>query len=360
MPLHSKGFLFPVRYISKTIKCLIEEYAGDEELKIDFDNSIIFLLACDYNNIGDYLIRVAQIDFIKNICPDKKIVTVGHNDTFKYLKCIKSNVTENALVVLTGGGNTDDKYIGTEIARNQIIKQLRHSGCRIIGFPQTISYANCTRGKFCLKKTRKALSKNSNYVLTTREKVSFRFAKQNFPNTKVILTPDIVLSSDKKAEPCDRSGVGLLMRDDAEKILEEKFTNDMIRKLGLKYVIYKNDMSVEDFDKRRLKDYMNEKISFVRSKKLVVTDRLHGMILCYITNTPCIVFANSNHKILETYKNWLNGTQNFIILEEDCNLGKVMDDAKRLLSIKTIKKSDLSCKFDVLRKEIVSSIKEGK
>jgi pyruvyl transferase EpsI len=39
--------------------------------------------------------------------------------------------------------------------------------------------------------------------------------------------------------------------------------------------------------------------------KLVITDRLHGMVFSAITGTPCIVFSNSNHKVKGTY-DWIS------------------------------------------------------
>ena len=41
-----------------------------------------------------------------------------------------------------------------------------------------------------------------------------------------------------------------------------------------------------------LDDYLTR----LQSISLVITDRLHGMILSYITKTPCIVFDNNNQK----------------------------------------------------------------
>ena len=40
------------------------------------------------------------------------------------------------------------------------------------------------------------------------------------------------------------------------------------------------------------------------SAKVVITDRLHGMIFAAITETPCIVFNNYNHKVEGTYQ-WI-------------------------------------------------------
>mgnify|MGYP002520369981 CR=1 FL=1 len=44
-------------------------------------------------------------------------------------------------------------------------------------------------------------------------------------------------------------------------------------------------------------------VQFSRAKVLV-TDRLHGMVFAAITGTPCIVLSNYNHKVKGTYE-WI-------------------------------------------------------
>jgi pyruvyl transferase EpsI len=46
------------------------------------------------------------------------------------------------------------------------------------------------------------------------------------------------------------------------------------------------------------------KLDEFAKSKLVITDRLHGMIFSAITGTPCIVFANSNGKVEAEYQ-WI-------------------------------------------------------
>ena len=36
----------------------------------------------------------------------------------------------------------------------------------------------------------------------------------------------------------------------------------------------------------------------------MITDRLHGMVFCAITGTPCIVLSNNHHKVKGTYE-WI-------------------------------------------------------
>jgi pyruvyl transferase EpsI len=49
---------------------------------------------------------------------------------------------------------------------------------------------------------------------------------------------------------------------------------------------------------------VREKMQEFCDSKLVITDRLHGMIFATITGTPCIVFGNNHHKVRESYE-WI-------------------------------------------------------
>jgi pyruvyl transferase EpsI len=72
------------------------------------------------------------------------------------------------------------------------------------------------------------------------------------------------------------------------------------------------------------------------------------MIFCYITNTPCIVFLNNNHKVLETH-NWIKNNTD-IKLHSYFSENKIMKDLK--LSLNTSPYTTLIEKFEPLIKEL--------
>ena len=51
-------------------------------------------------------------------------------------------------------------------------------------------------------------------------------------------------------------------------------------------------------------DCIRRKMEEFASARLVITDRLHGMVFSAITGTPCIVFGNYNYKVEGTYE-WI-------------------------------------------------------
>ncbi len=67
------------------------------------------------------------------------------------------------------------------------------------------------------------------------------------------------------------------------------------------------DTFIEDVyapDDRKRKQIIQEKLIEFSQAKLIITDRLHGMILAYLSKTPCIVLSNYNYKIKGVYE-WI-------------------------------------------------------
>lgn len=52
------------------------------------------------------------------------------------------------------------------------------------------------------------------------------------------------------------------------------------------------------------KEIVEQQLSRFASAKLIITDRLHGMVFAALVGTPCIVFNNYNHKVCGTY-DWI-------------------------------------------------------
>lgn len=85
--------------------------------------------------------------------------------------------------------------------------------------------------------------------------------------------------------------------------------------------------------------------------QIVITDRLHGMIFAAITETPCVVFGNFNHKISESYK-WLKELKYISF----CNSIDELEDA--INKISSVKEPKYDNKFaqdaiaEILKQEI--------
>jgi len=57
------------------------------------------------------------------------------------------------------------------------------------------------------------------------------------------------------------------------------------------------------------KSVVERKLEEFGTKRLILTDRLHGAIFAYITDTPCIAYPNANGKV-ERVCNYLSDNGN--------------------------------------------------
>ena len=82
-------------------------------------------------------------------------------------------------------------------------------------------------------------------------------------------------------------------------------------------------MSERPVTKENRVEIIMDKFKDFQKSELVITDRLHGMVFCAISGTPCIVFGNYNQKV----KNYSNLSEddkltviNMIITRKDSTI----------------------------------------
>lgn len=295
---------------------------------------IFVMLAADYGNLGDVAITYAQVCFLKKNFPDREIIQVPISKTYKWLKAMKNIITKNDIITIVGGGNIGDLYLDIERQRRFIIKLFKKY--TIISFPQTIDFDKTETGERELRRTIRAYNKNKNIILLAREENSFNKMVELFPFAKVYLTPDIVLTLDK-CQRRKRNGavMTLCIRNDMESTMVGN-QKDIIKKIfeDIGYSIKIRDTHIGNvrLDTRESRNELAN-IWFDFSKTgIVITDRLHGMIFCAITRTPCVAINNKNGKVKGVYERWLSRL-NYIKLVDDydiINLKKAVSDIGEL------------------------------
>ena len=345
-----KRGIIRIKYMLKEIK---------HNLFIEKDNynnkkrAYIFL-AADYGNLGDVAITYAQKKFLSETLKEYEIIEVPYNNTYNYEKFLKKNINSSDIITIVGGGNLGNIYDEIEEKRRNIIKRFKKN--KIVAFPQTIDFSDDLNGQESLRRTKKIYNSNRNLYLFARERKSYEKMKKEF-NCNVELVPDIVMSLQFEDNNIElRNDIIICLRNDKEKILsqdfQEKIIDEVIEK-NQQYNIKKLDTHIGDqkFYYCKREEIFEEFINEIKKAKIVITDRLHGMIFCYITKTPCIVFDNSNHKISETYETFFK-EQNFIkLIKNNCieDVEKEINDLMKITS-ENIKKVDLSFEYEKIKK----------
>ncbi|WP_341873340.1 polysaccharide pyruvyl transferase family protein [Enterococcus faecium] len=287
----------------------------------DFSNrkKIYVFLSTDYSNLGDHALTLSQLQLLNNKeFADYDIIEYSVDDTIEAVMLLRNRINEEDIITLKGGGNIGLEYFREELYRRLIINSFPKN--KIVMFPQTVYFPETKKGNIELKNTMTTFNHHKNLHLFFRDVESFNTIKKYIKNN-IYLVPDIVFSMKTEQimnlSECERQKNKALfcLRNDREKLL----TNEM--KQNLKNVVSEHGYNIYETDSVKTYEInkdnrIKELIKFfkvIASSSFVVTDRLHGMIFCVITNTPCIVINTYNHKVVGQY-DWIHSNRNVHLL----------------------------------------------
>lgn len=259
----------------------------------------------NHYNMGDHIIAYATYVFLKDVVPEMEIIEISMKEFPCKLPQLQKEIQKEDILILQGGGNMGNIYWRNERIRREIIKRFYRN--KIIIFPETIYYTRDCEGSADLAISQEIYAKAENLVVCAREEASYEIMKKTYPLNTIILVPDIVCYLEPAIQ-MNREKVKLFYRNDLEQSISETIKAD------IEEFLKERELDYEYSDMMRFeRGYIGsanrdrnvlDKIRDVAGAKLVVTDRLHAMILSVITGTPCLVISEYNHKIESTYYTW--------------------------------------------------------
>ena len=269
---------------------------------------IILLGTPHHGNVGDHLIAEAEKEFVKHCLSDKKLIDCSMMFSKEKLGWIKKVISKDDIIAISGGG-----WLGTEWRHNEefvrnVIYQFPNN--KIVIFPQTAYYKD-DEGYILTGAT--IYSNHCNLYFACRDQSTYDFIKEKgfvTEKSRIMLMPDMALLSSmwRKAFPKKhRKHLGLCLRDDCEACLSAEVRKrivDIIFAHDKEYVNYNTNenKSISSFSREK---YILRKMNELTDISLLVTDRLHAMVLAALTGTPCIALDNSTHKVTGVYK-WIS------------------------------------------------------
>lgn len=261
-----------------------------------------------HGNLGDHLLSVAEHKFFKDNFADFEIVPVTSSDLYYSLKVALSNVRSNDILCVTGGGFLGSLYEEEERFL-RILKLFPNN--KIIVLPQTIYYEDTQKGRELLKKAKSYYQNHNNLYAIARDVNSFNLLNDVLMRgceDRIAFTPDLALYLNSSRHN-NRDGILWCLRNDGEiNKLNENIIRDLESQVeSLKLQVECTDTYVPYYVpyNAELREVTNKLRQFSKAK-LVITDRLHGMIYSVITGTPVIAMDNINGKVGQVYKQWLN------------------------------------------------------
>lgn len=294
--------------------------------------SCVYLIGTSTNgNLGDQAISYTQKQVLEQL-QEKKIVEITITEYWRARLFLKKRIQPIDTIFIQGGGNFGIEYWLAEESRRDLIKLFHKT--KIVSFPQTIDYPETIHGKRELKKSCKIYQKHENLHIFAREIYSFDKMADVYSKNNIYLTPDIVFLCDIRPDFVKKNDKILLcLRNDCEAKLTSQERNQIeleVRKFSdYEYTdtcISQNVLPEER--KAAIKNKLNE---FAQSK-LVITDRLHGMVLSALASVPCIVFRNYNKKVEGVYQ-WLKYNPSIVMCD---SVDEIPTAIKKALSVPVV------------------------
>ncbi|RHR28697.1 hypothetical protein DWX43_12205 [Clostridium sp. AF19-22AC] len=301
-----------------------------------------------HGNLGDHAIAVGERKFIKDYFSTYKFIEIPEDQCLpNRLKLLRKYIRSRDLIMLQGGGFMGSLWPRHEVVMKQVL-ELFEENTKVI-MPQTCFFEDGVIPQEYAQYYRK----QKHLLICAREETSYNlFCQFIGDNSSCICVPDIVLINKIRSNE-NRSGIGICLREDKEK-QRPNFVDDQIglfakeREITLERLTTVLSKSVSPKQRNR---ELKKILDAISSKKLLITDRLHGMIFAAITGTPCIALDNLSHKVSGVYA-WIKTSLPYIT----CIDSKVF--SMQLLNEYYAKESNIyddktiNRKFDELAKRI--------
>lgn len=318
------------------------------------ERRIILLNTHDNINIGDHLITVAELYFFRKYMPDYEVLEIPLTLCSRELEYIHQFIRTDDLLVVTGGGFLGSLWInGGESNVRRIVQ--RFEGNRIIVFPQTMYFESSIEGKQQEEISKSIYNEHAHLTFCFRDALSYELGSKLFgPHVKKNYVPDIVALLDRSDEIYMRSGVLICIREDKERTVSEECIEELERKFINKnfYITKMSMLADQNISSENRMAAINSKLYQIQTSRLVITDRLHCMLLCAISGTPCMVFDNLSGKVHGVY-HWIQENPYICLVENDTD---IWENVEKLLDMPYMAycKENIEREFEALAELIKS------
>ena len=331
-------------FYKKNIKQLVETYN---------QKRYIIMLTPIHGNLGDHAISYAERMFIEDKLGLYPVIEITDENYQLNKEAIYSLLKPNDTILIQGGGFLGDLWIEEQKAVDEIISRLPDN--KIVVLPQTLFFSTSESQSVWFETMAPVYQTHKNLKICFRDRSSYELALKNrlVKMNQMFCLPDMVLYIDILDYMQNiREGILFCFRSDKEKCLENSIIEVLEAKLSMKYRIDKTDTVLKKkifkriYESRR-EEELRKKWDYFANHKLILTDRLHGMIFAAITGTPCIAFDNCSRKVSGVYE-WIKNIGYIWIVHSPEEAARIADEVCQSKDIVRYSKKKLEQKFDIL------------
>lgn len=280
------------------------------DLKACTDDCAVLIGTPVHSNLGDHLIAIEALRYIRTR-GFGKVVEIPEFAYELHHRRLAKLIPEKAVIFINGGGWMGDTY-EDELVIENILNQYCNT---VIILPQTTYFEKDSEGVRRLKR----LIEKASPIICLREKFSYDFVinRLGLDKNDCLLLPDLALLHQGITGP-KRKRVIISLRDDTENIKDEinlSTFNKNLEQLGYQIVMSSSVIAKKVVKFIEREEVVNQKICEFSEADLVITDRLHSMIIAMLAGTKCIALDNLTHKVKGCYELWLSDNPNILFLE---------------------------------------------
>ena len=267
-----------------------------------------------HENIGDSAILMGTVAFLRRA--GKTMCYTCSIDT--YSRDALASRLGDGIILLSGGGNLGDLWPHSQRFRQRVLADF--PSARILQLPQTLFFAQAA----ALDDARAVFDAHPRFTILTRDTRSQETARSHF-RAPSLLCPDMAFAMGPIARPrTPRTPVVWLARRDREAApgarLTEHTTIDWLtrrptrlargeRALRAWIGAHPTVLAAASPALWRLammvgRERVRAGCAMLAEGRVVITDRLHGHILCLLLGVPHVVLDNSYGKVRQYYETW--------------------------------------------------------
>ena len=283
---------------------------------------IFVFMQPEHGNIGDYAISLGEHFFLKDYFSEYEILWVT-TDEWKYSSDVLVDAIDVKDIIMINGGG----YVGNIWSSWQTCKEIIGSfpdNIKIL-FPNTLSYIDeIDNNNIALLDDIEWMKRQTKLYAFWRDIHSFRFLEKYAPSRNAFF-PDMALYIKKRKNTSPFNGCLLLcLRNDVEKKNDEIEIRERIEKLG--YEITERDINLARYlSLEEGYELVYSYLGDIKNYDLVITDRLHAMILAVLADVPCVAMDNLTRKISGVYPWVRDGRISVVENIEEINSSTVHD-----------------------------------
>lgn len=314
--------------------------------------AVYWVLTPEHGNLGDHAIAQAE-KLLFEAWGLETIELTGVELEFMKRRHLLSTMNGRTILVHGGGFMGTLWPTGEHLLREIIQKNPRS---KIIVLPNTIYYEDSVLGRAELEKSVSIYNSHSRLIICAREQVTFSTACKLYNEVKLI--PDMAMSLNYSDSTVERNGCLLCLRSDIEKTRTDEEEAIILKQVKS---IFGNQFSYRDMCvnhsipvETRVNE-LNKQYAAFQKSKLVITDRLHGMVFSAITGTPCIVLNSKSSKVRGCYE-WIRHLNYIRFCDNVNNISTIYHSMPK--GGQKYDNSTLMPYYDELKKIIMATMKE--